>query len=483
VFTRLLSWIREVFKKVIRQSDVKERLHLDVAISSTMATALNTWSLMYANQAAWLTEDVISLGLPAAIAGDVARAVTIEMAVEVSGSPRAVFLQAQYDLIAPKLRPMLEYGLAKGGLVMKPYVNGNQIAVDFVQADQFYPIKFDANGGLTSCVFADQKQIGDTYYTRLELHEMGKFMNSSGNLVEGSRITQYAFKSSDSNTLGNKIDLASVEAWASLEENAIVENIDRPLFAYYRVPLGNNIDTTSPLGVAIYARATELIQQADEQWSRLIWEFESGKRAIYVDPMAFGLGTDGKPLLPDKRLFRTATQRSGAIGEGTGEDLFHDWTPEFRDAAIRAGLDAILKRIEFNCGLAYGVLSDPQSVEKTATEIAATKQRSQATIRDNQKALQATLNHLFYAMDVYATLYNLAPKGAYKVGYDWDDSLIVDSEAQFTQDQRTSIMGAMPKYIFLMRNYGLTEENARKWIADQQAEAPKDMFQNEEQGA
>jgi hypothetical protein len=30
--------------------------------------------------------------------------------------------------------------------------------------------------------------------------------------------------------------------------------------------------------------------------------------------------------------------------------------------------------------------------------------------------------------------------------------------------------------MFLVRNYGLTEEVAKQWIADQQAEQPKDFF-------
>ena len=53
------------------------------------------------------------------------------------------------------------------------------------------------------------------------------------------------------------------------------------------MPLANNIDTSSPLGASIYSRAVDLIKQADQQWTDFLWEFESGKRALYTDPMAF----------------------------------------------------------------------------------------------------------------------------------------------------------------------------------------------------
>jgi hypothetical protein len=34
----------------------------------------------------------------------------------------------------------------------------------------------------------------------------------------------------------------------------------------------------------------------------------------------------------------------------------------------------------------------------------------------------------------------------------------------------------MPKYIFNMRNYGLSEEDAKKWVAEAQSESPAASF-------
>jgi A118 family predicted phage portal protein len=463
VFTRLLQWIREVFKKMISLTSVKEKLRLDVAISSEMANALQTWSLMYENRAPWLTTDIKSLNLPAAIAGEIARAATIEMEVEITGSPRADYLATQLAPVLDKLREKVEMGTAKGGLVFKPFVDGDRITVNYVQADQFYPVSFDSDGNMTACIFADQRQVGNDYYTRLEYHRMTEL---------GCEIANRAFKSSARDTLGNEISLAAIDDWKDLLPEATITGVVKPLFAYFKYPLANNVDPSSPLGVSCYSRAVSLIEQADRQWSRLLWEFESGERALYVDTLAFGKDSNNKPILPNKRLYRTL-DAGGTVGD---ENLFQDWSPTFREQNLLNGLDAILKRIEYTCGLAYGTLSDPNSIEKTATEIAASKQRSQATVVDTQKALENALNQLLYAMDTWATLNTLAPKGAYEAAYDFDDSLIVDSEAQFLQDQRTVGMGAMPKWMFLVRNYGLTEEVAKQWIADQQAEQPKDFF-------
>jgi len=464
MFTRLINWIKEVWNRMINQSDVKKVLGVDISISTEMANALQLWSLMYVNQASWLSEpDIESLNLPAAIAGEISRQVTIEMSVIVSGSPRAVFINEQIQKVISSIRQQLEYGVAKGGMIIKPYISGKSIAVDFVQADQFFPINFDEDGNITACVFSDQRTMKDKYFTRLEYHQM----NGDNCLIRNK-----AFVSSTKDNLGSEVSLETIEDWANIAEEATVTNIEKPLFAYFRFPQANNIDPTSPLGVSGYARAIDLIEQADRQWSQLLWEFDSGKRAIYVDSTAFAHDDDGKPVMPNKRLYQTIAGTS-AVGEG---ELIHEWSPDFREENILNGLEAILRKIEFTCGLAYGTLSNPQTVDKTATELKISQQRSYATVVDTQKALQNTLDNLLYAMDVWANIGNLAPRGIYKAVYSFDDSVIVDKDTQFQQDSRLVTQGIMSKMEFRMRNFGEDEATAKKKIADAQSEQPEELF-------
>ena len=69
-------------------------------------------------------------------------------------------------------------------------------------------------------------------------------------------------------------------------------------------------------------------------------------------------------------------------------------------------------------------------MEKTATEIKSGKQRKYVLISSIQTALKHTFDALVYAMDVYATLYGLAPVGDYEVTYDWGDSILDDQETK-----------------------------------------------------
>lgn len=464
MFQRILSWIRERLAKMLSTSNIKQATRLDVAITPLMVNALQTWSLMYINQPPYLTGDMRTLQLPASIAMEISKTVTLEMAVSVSGSPRADYLFEQLQQVLDNIRTYTEYASAKGGLMFKPYVKDGLIYIDFVQADMFYPIAFDANGNMTSCIFADQRSIGRDYFTRLEYHEQ---------IAEGYRITNTAWRSPARDTLGNQVPLSAVDAWAEIEPEATILNIDKPLFAYFKMPFANNIDPTSPLGVSIYSRATDLIEDADKIYSNLLWEFESGKRAIYVDVNAFGKDASGKPVLPEKRLYR---ELDSAGNVGDAKKRFDEWSPEFREAQIKSGLNDVKREIEFVCGLAYGTISDPAAVALTATEIKANKQSYYVTVTDIQKSLKRSLNALLYAMDVYITIYNLAPAGVYTATYQFDDSIISDHDTQFNQDQSTVTMNVMPKYVFAMRNYGLSEADAKKWVAEAQAEAPAPFF-------
>lgn len=472
MFQKILQWIREIWSKMINTSSVKTALHVDVAITPLMIEALQKWSLMYINQSPWLTTDIKSLNLAASISSRVASTITLEMKVIVSGSPRADYLNEQMQAVLSDSRNNVEFGLAKGGMMFKPYVRGDKIIVDRVQADMFLPIVFDSNGIITSCIFEDHKTIGQYFYTRLEWHQ----------LLPGGYcwVQNYAYRSSVRDTLGSKIPLSYVSDWANIKPNTgeaneiidYVENVEKLLVGFFKTPFANNIEPTSPLPVSVFSRAVGQIEQADRQWSDFLWEFESGKRALYTDVLAFGRDSEGKPLLPDKRLYRLLDLNSKIDQKG----LFEDWTPTLRDVNILNGLDAILRRIEFNCGLSYGVISDPQAQALTATEVRQQKQEYYVTITDCQKALKTAYDDLLYAMDVYATLYNLAPAGSYTTTYQFDDSVLSDHDTQFSQDQMSVIGNTMPKYIFNMRNYGLSEEDAKKWVVEAQAESPAPSF-------
>ncbi|MBX3046994.1 MAG: phage portal protein [Anaerolineales bacterium] len=464
---------------MIGKSDIKRLLGVEVDLSPAMIKALTQWSQMYENRADWLSKKVSSLNLPAAVAGAFATSVTLEMEVEITGAKdgrgaRADFLQDQLQRVLPSMREQVEYGVAKGGLVMKPWVDGDQLAVDFSQADQFIPVAFDSRQRPSKCIFVYKLRRGDYYYTRLEFHEFLGYVQDGGRPEGSYRIRNKVLRSTSDADLGSVVPLSSVPEWSDLSEEESFLGVRQPLFGYFRYPQANNIEPGSPLGVSAYARAVDLIQQADIQWSQLLWEFKSGVRKVTVDEQALPKDPKtGEFIVEDLELYRVLRSTNNV---GTAGKLFEDWSPGFREQNIINGLEAILKRIEFNCGMARGMLSDPQQVDKTATEVLSSKQQYAATVVDIQKALEAAVRDLLYAMDAWTSIFKLAPKGEYEVTFKFDDSLVTDRQQQFVQDTQMVTMRAMGPVELRMRTFGEPEDVAKQKVAEAQAGQADELF-------
>lgn len=450
---KLFDQIRQVIRRMFGIQDVKRAIRTDVSVSPEMLSAIAEWEQLYSNHPPWESDTVTPLGLPAAVAGELARLVTLELSSEITGSARAEFLNVPYQQLLSHLQERIEHGCALGGMAFKPYPTNGGIGIDCTPADRFLPTAFDGSGNIMGGVFVDRYVEGNRFYTRFEHHgfEDGVYT-----------IRNVAYRSYEDSDIGLQIPLSSVTAWSELSDEVKIQNVSRPLFGYFRVPMANNIDRDSPLGVSVYARAVSLFRQADEQWERLLWEFEATELAIDISASAFPPDGKGGCILPkhQKRMFRP-----NGLGD-VDKPLYQVFSPEIREQPIYSGFNRILQRIEFACGLAYGTLSDPQNVDKTATEINASKQRSYSTVASMQTALQMALDGLVYAMDVWATLGGLAPVGIYEVAYSWDDSIIVDADKEFSNRLLMVQGGYLKPEKFLAWYFGISEEEAAEYLPE-----------------
>lgn len=458
---RIFDWIRKVRQKMFGQRNFYEKAGVPPStITMDMVNAIDRWCNLYENRAPWLAKDPKSLCLPARIAAEIATMVTVEMEMKVvstngTSSGRANFLNEQMDKVRECIQKQTEYACAKGGLVFKPYIDGIGISYEYVQADDFYPCAFNSRGDITSAVFLARRQEGNRYYTRIEKH-----------VLDGTtyKITNKAFSGMSQDEIGDEVPLSSVPEWAFIDPFTEIADIEHTLFAYFAVPLGNTIDPKSPLGVSVYSKADKacLIEEADKQYQRLIWEFEGGELAIDASKDAFKT-KGGVPELPSgkERLYRMNTLDSA----NTSDELMKTFSPSLRDASITSGLHTILKQIEDTTGLSRGTLSEPESEAKTATEIKMQKQRTYATVSSIQRALEKALRLLVSASDAIATLYHLAPIGDYEVNFVWDDSVIVDTEAERQRDMEEVASGLMQKWEYRVKWYGEDERTAKTMTA------------------
>lgn len=430
----------------------KSDTQIDFCMSSKMARQIELWSRMYENHPPWKSNTVDVVGLPAAIAGELARLTTLELKSECTGSARAEYIDGVYQKVLRKLRIYTEYGCAKGGLIFKPYPTLGGIDVQIIQADCFFPISFDSSGRITQCAFLEQFRRGNKIYSRLEIHKL-----NSNTLT----ITNRVYLSTNDASLGSEISIGSVDIWSELVPSATFSNVERLPFGYFKVPLANSEDSSSPLGVSVYARAIGLIKEADRRYSQINWEYDAKEAAVHIAQSLLRVNPQTQQTeYPEgkDRLYREFEYSVGA----TDKPLLDAFSPDIRDQSYFNGFNNQLRLIEFNCNLAYGTLSDPNNVDKTAEEIKTSKQRSYQMVSDTQGALQDALDDLVYAIDFYCTVYDIAPSGHYKTSYVWDDSIVRDMDAIIDKNIKLKNAELRSKITAIMEINRCTEEEARE---------------------
>jgi A118 family predicted phage portal protein len=439
------NFMNTVRRALFPQAAAEREFGVSPAVSMTMEKYIALWYAMMVNTPPWQDCNVKAVGLPAAICREVTRPTLVEFTANITGSQRADYLNDGFQLAKENFSKALELGLALGGVALKPYIYGDKLLVDMTGAAGFQPTKFDPTGRCIGGVFRDKPvKVNGKYYVRLEFHDLTDTVYT---------IKNKSYYSDSTGSVGAPAPLDVVPEWADIQEEVTIQNMDGPLFAYFKPPIANTADTNSLCGMSIYgdAATVDLIKQADEQWERLMWEFKSGERKVLMD------GNTTMANMFDKRLFE--------IGAFTADGDFYQFlNPELRNDAVYKGFQDVLRRIEFNVGLSYGDISDPQTVEKTATEIRSSKQRKYVLISSIQTALEHTFDSLIYAMDVYATLYGLAADGEYEVTYDWGDSILDDQETkdnEVARDLQLLNAGIMNDWEFRAKYFNEDEATAK----------------------
>ena len=454
----LIDWARNLFgsgklnKETTPAGTIEREFGVQPAASRKMADNINLWWSLYTNHPPWESCDVRPLGLPGAIGRELAQHALTEFSVAVSGSARAEYINRQMQLAAAKFGINLELGLCLGGVGFRPYPDNGRVLVEAFTT-KFTPTRFDGTGKAIGGVFESSPvRQGKDWFIKLEYHDFQTQEDGSAIYV----VENKAFRSGKDGGIGTQVPLDSVKQWTGLEDRVEIENLTGPLFAYFKPPIANQEEANSPLGVSVYSGPTvDLIRQADEQWQQLQREYRTGKRRMLID-----------------KAVMDASQADDEIyeyGVFSNKDFFQFINPEIRDDPFYNGFQRILQRIEFNVGLAFGTISDPQSVEKTATEILAAKQRQFVTEKAIQAALQTALDDLLYAMGAWCDLARLAPAGTYSVDYNWGDGVLDDPETK-RQDMamglsllNASIIGPVE---YRMRYFGEDEKTARKMLPD-----------------
>lgn len=450
IFNRIRGWF-----SMLTKGKAKDEFNIEPISTEQMRSWINECVNIYQGNPCWLDEDdhIDTINFAKALASETARLATLGIGVKLDGSTRADWLQEQIDKVYFQLRHWTEYGCAYGTIILKP--NGDSI--DLYTPDMF-EVTHVTNDTIDGVIFHTWKQVGKKWYTRLEYHRF------EGDLYV---ITNKCYFGDYPDDTKDQVDI-SVTPWSGLKEEAAISNMVCPLFGVLRTPQANNIDLNSPYGLPIFSEAVQELRDLDIAYSRNSKEIKDSKRTVLLDSdrlLPFGAGNLNRESLPDYiKLVDGDTS--------TESDVYHEINPTLNTDTRLTGINALLSQIGYKVGFSNGyfVFNESTGIQ-TATQVEADQQRTIQFIKDVRDKLESCLDGLIYALDVFASLYSLAPKGKYEVTYGFGD-ITYNVEEDRARWWGYVQAGKVPAWMFFVKFEGMTEEEAKAMTAEAQPKTP-----------
>lgn len=470
VFTRLFGRLRGVFGSTA--SDIGREFNVKLISSPQMQNALTAWDNISKGKPSWVDREngIKTVNMAKFIADTRAKLTTLDIGISVSGeSARAAYLQTIADDLIKRLPEKVCEADRLGGMMIR--FNGQ--SWDFVMPGSFGVTEVNSNKEITGAIFAVQAVEGNNTYTRLEYH---RFVDVEGESLY--QVTNRAYRNgtdiSGNTTLGTPIPLTEVKLWRHLQPETFIRGLDKPLFAYYRVPGSNTIDDTSPLGVSIFANAITELKAIDVGISRKDDEVEDSRHITFIGQSV--------QRSADRRNFKLPrfVQQLGLGIEDSGNSSIKEHVATLLTEQRLRDINFNLSMAGVKCGFSEGVfVLDGQRGMVTATQIESDDRDTIQTIKDDRDALQSAIEQAIEGADKLATLMNYSPIGAYELSFAFGD-ITYSYEEDKANWRLYAMQGWIPKWMYFMKFEKMSEEDAKKMIAEaQMADMELQLFQQQ----
>lgn len=385
-----------------------------------------------------------------------------------------------------KMLESIEQAAALGGEALKVWrevkrdsegrevPDSERLKIGYCMADQFVPTAWD-NAEITEGVFISRIAKGGYYYTRLEWHKWDGLTYYITNELYRAEMYRNGNPKEAQDILGMRVPLA--EIYPLLDEETVVQGVEKSLFSYFRTPTANNIDDNSPLGVSVYANAMETLHALDICFDSFVREFRLGKKRIIVPARMVKTIVDPVSGVP-RRYFDATDETYEALSTDDPDSLkIQDNSVSLRVEEHVAAMNAFLNIFSLQVGLSAGTFSfdTKNNGIKTATEVVSENSKTYKTVRNFQNMIRPAVVRLVENIIAVASLYDmitedgqsvkaLAERG-FEVNVAMDDGITQDRQTNINEGITLVGAGLMSKKTFLTDpKYGqaLTEEDAER---------------------
>ena len=358
-----------------------------------------------------------------------------------------------------KANEMQEKAFALGTVAFIPRVVGMEateegpipgsasgIVMDYVTVEHIWPLAWQ-NGIITECAFDSIVTKNGEQYCYLQIHHKVNGLYDIEN-----RIYHYRNKNVDA-----ELSLADVPGFERVPP-IVHTGSDRRQFVIDRPNIANNFDD-SPLGISVYANATDVLKGVDVAYDSYVNEFLLGKKRIMVKPSATEY-LDGEPVFDSDDL------------------VFYVLPEDIQDGAVITPIDMTLRTQEHNtgiqdqlnllsskCGFGENHYRFDQGSVATATQVISENSTMFRTIKKHEIILEQVLTELCrIILRLGNTAMNAGLNEDVEISIDFDDSIIEDKQSDFARDMQLLNAGIMNDWEFRSKWMNEDEATAKKML-------------------
>lgn len=321
---------------------------------------------------------------------------------------------------------------------------GQGMKIDYVTADHIYPIAWE-NRKVTECAFAVKVVHDDGKYYYLQIHRKNE---------NGTYRIENSLYNADNEAL-TEIPLDSVPMYANVPE-VIETGSDKPQFVIDRLNIVNNVDSTLPMGVSVFANAIDQLKAVDIAYDSYVNEFVLGKKRIMIKAEATK-DFEGDPLFdPNDIAFYLMPEDSQ-----TGS-MIQEINMELRAAQHNEGIQDMLNMLSSKCGFGENHYKFDRGSVATATQIVSENSTLFRSIKKHEIVLNDILIELVrIILRLGNTFMDAGLNEDVEISVDFDDSIIEDKATEFSRDVQMVGIGILNPYEFRMKWMNEDEETAK----------------------
>ena len=334
-------------------------------------------------------------------------------------NPRSELLGKTATSMWKRVKKIVSMGFGYGGVFIVPYIKNGKLYYNLVPQSRVTIDSMEGELITGATILAERKEITKGMGNTKTYIRWANYRLENGNSIIEQKFTDET---------GQEIPAPSF--WKNILLKQTISGADRVLLGYIKSPI-NNRKPNDTYGVPITYGCDATILEIKETMKQIIREYELKEVFVGADITMF----NGENALPKNGLYKK-------IDSGR-DDFFEVFDPQFRDYTTR--LQELYKRLEHEIGTSYGILSEVDTQNATATEIKRAMYDTFTICDDMRTNVEKGMDDFFYACNVLANAYNLSPMGEYEVNFDWSYSLLEDTQTEWSQMTWAQSKGIMSK--------------------------------------